>query len=461
MSIYKTIGFVISLLSVQQGYFQDWISLDGGLVCEDFPFGIVEDLDISPVNELIVCGSIFSDNYCEEVKSVSIWQGSSWNHLGQGSENAIYLSLTTFQDKIYSSNLFEGTDKSSIGCWNGSSWDTIPLGPDNFSIYKLEVHDGELFFGGGFNSCGGVETSMIGKYNGDIVIPLLDNLDISTEICKSFEFFQDTLYIGGTIRDTNRGINALAKVFQYDIQKASDIFVPSALVTSLEVHENELWIGGSFPASEGGLIEPSTLLVYDGVSFFPAPFQPNGLVTTLKSYNGHIYIGGAFDNVDGEECHGVGRFNDFGFECLNIDTFYKPFSDVPVSTFSNTVKDIEIINDSLFIGGRFGRIGNNYNLNNVAKLNRKLSREQDVSLSSDISVYPNPVNEVLYIETGTYFSLDADYFIYDSSGRTVASGVWEAGLKRKNISVESLSIGMYLLSIESKMEVINIRFVRE
>ena len=84
-----------------------------------------------------------------------------------------------------------------------------------------------------------------------------------------------------------------------------------------------------------------------------------------------------------------------------------------------------------------------------------------MSLSSDISVYPNPVNEVLYIETGTYFSLDADYFIYDSSGRTVASGVWEAGLKRKEFRVESLSRGMYLLSIESNIEVLNIRFVIE
>jgi hypothetical protein len=60
---------------------------------------------------------------------------------------------------------------------------------------------------------------------------------------------------------------------------------------------------------------------------------------------------------------------------------------------------------------------------------------------SEISIYPNPANSLLFVET----DVSSDYIIYDLSGQSVLNGK----LLDKGINIESLTTGFYFLRLNT------------
>ena len=74
---------------------------------------------------------------------------------------------------------------------------------------------------------------------------------------------------------------------------------------------------------------------------------------------------------------------------------------------------------------------------------------QEFEADSDLTLYPNPSHDQLTLETGSYFNQPASIVLYDAQGRKVMTDSWSAGEKRKQISVENLENGVYLVVVET------------
>ena len=74
---------------------------------------------------------------------------------------------------------------------------------------------------------------------------------------------------------------------------------------------------------------------------------------------------------------------------------------------------------------------------------------QAAFLQSEIILYPNPAHDQFILETGTYFNQPASIVIFDAQGRMVMTDSWPAGEKRKQMAVENLENGVYLVVVET------------
>ena len=76
-----------------------------------------------------------------------------------------------------------------------------------------------------------------------------------------------------------------------------------------------------------------------------------------------------------------------------------------------------------------------------------------IAFSDEIRVYPNPVNDLLYIQ---YANDNQAYYISDINGRQLKVGRLENG--QSNVSVSDLPAGCYILSIENAAK--KVKFVK-
>ncbi len=74
---------------------------------------------------------------------------------------------------------------------------------------------------------------------------------------------------------------------------------------------------------------------------------------------------------------------------------------------------------------------------------------QEFEAYNDLILYPNPAHDQFILETGTYFNQPASIVIFDAQGRLVMTESWPAGEKRKQMSVENLENGVYLVVVET------------
>ncbi len=74
---------------------------------------------------------------------------------------------------------------------------------------------------------------------------------------------------------------------------------------------------------------------------------------------------------------------------------------------------------------------------------------QEFEAYNDLILYPNPAHDQFILETGTYFNQPASIVIFDAQGRMVMTESWPAGEKRKQMAVENLENGVYLVVVET------------
>lgn len=71
--------------------------------------------------------------------------------------------------------------------------------------------------------------------------------------------------------------------------------------------------------------------------------------------------------------------------------------------------------------------------------------DDDFDIDTNISIYPNPVSETLYIKSNDFSNLD--YSLYDILGNRIVSKY-----QGSSINVQTLQAGLYVLSIYDKSQ---------
>jgi hypothetical protein len=451
------IVFTFSLISLTH-YGQLWLDLDSGFRCGPH-FSYVYQLLADEDNKTITAGGWLTTLDCEELYVPAIWDGSDWTKIGEQGGAGIFNPIGKYGNSLYAGGRYFGNDKTPFLQFTNHGWDSVATDLKLFDFSSFTELNGELYGTVlSYFTIAGDSANLAFKWNGNHVQPLVDFFaENASGHCLGL--YHDTLFVGGHFWDSQRNINHFASIYDGDIHQVGQGFGIDGNVMSMIVYDDKLWLGGSFLGAYFGKPGYVNLVCYDGDSLHLAPNQTNGRVVSMEVHENELYLAGWFSEIDGKESHGVAKLNQFGSFAINPDTIYNSY-DTPASTFPNVVRDIAIMNDTLYIAGDFKRIGSCDNLNSIAKLNKSLTGKS-IPLQSNFIIYPNPTLGELVLETNSYFNQSAPIRMYDSSGRLVLEDTWLLGERQKRISLSSFSNGAYILHLETNGEKLSRTIIKE
>jgi len=180
--------------------------------------------------------------------------GASWSAMGSGFNSSVY-TVERHNNVTYAGGAFTlsgATSVNRVASFNGTSWVALGTGM-NGVVHALKSYGGFLYAGGSFTTAGGVTTGGLARWNG-------------------------TTWAGPT------GGNFVGTVY------------------ALEVHDNELIIGGDF----AGL----NIIKFNGTSFSTlGGFNTNNPVTALKSDGNWVYLAGGFTQAGGMSAKHLARWD--------------------------------------------------------------------------------------------------------------------------------------------------------
>ena len=433
---------------------QTWLGMDTGLSCPTQAGSIVYDIYYdTQFEKLYASGAMQWDGNCDTLIGPCVWEDNHWRQLAYWQGYPYFYSIINYQGSLYTGgNVSDPIVNGVLRKLVGDEWVEIPNSSDAITVTQFKIHDDYLYATSGFNYCNGDSANLIFRYDGQYVEPLVHFIEPAL-LGLCLEFYHDTLYIGGKYYDHNRQINHFASVFGGDIHQVGQGIGVDAIVEDMVVYDDKLWLAGGFGPGTIGNEEQVYLAYYDGHEIHPAPVQTDGRIVALEVYENELYLAGWFSQFNHLESHCVAKMNQFGCYALNPDTVYDRYGQA-ASRAGNIVCDIEIMHDTLYMGGAFGSIGSCQGLNAIAKLNKSLTGAASY-LGNDVQVYPNPTQDNIILETASYFNQSAPISIYDVSGRLILEDYWPLGQKQKSISLSNLSTGIYVLRIVSNNEVIS------
>jgi hypothetical protein len=474
------ISITLSAMFCTQGFTQNWLHLNNGLGCQGWNTNQVSDLHLHN-GHLYARGYINRNYFCDEIVNIADWNGSTWdsllcnNGIGGGGGLASYNGkLYTTGSQICADDNVEGTLLS----WNGSNWENISIDPESSGTsYDMLVHDDKLYVAGTFGPIGGQPYDLLFSYDGEQIVPLIESCQFANCGSVSFDvgfgnalaFYHDTLYVAGKFNhfDPNSRIDNIATVYDSSLHKVGvGLEYGLSIVEALCVHRDTLFIGGLFLQDNVlGNQQMTTLLYYANGHLGVYGVHSVNRITAMQSYNNELYIAGWFQNLTLQEngivqpCQGLAKLNGHNLTVLNNEPF--DFTDgIPTQS---DIRDLDIINDTLYISGAFVRIGyDSTHFGGVAKMNMALA---DVGIeegkpllnSGTIQLFPNPTSNQISI-SGLYPHKNYNIYFYDSSGRVLATHIQTA---KNTFSVDHLQNGVYFISIVSDELVCQMRFLKE
>ncbi len=464
-----------------QGLSQYWLPLGEGFGCTGFQ---VSDLLYDEQSSLFYTRGDFTRlPNCEFRINKSVWSGNSWDSLGCNVSIGGGGGLSRFNGKIYTTGNqlnCDGEDNADgyLLEWDGISWQNILIDSNSsWAGYDMLVHDDKLYVAGTFGPIGGQPYDLLFSYDGEQIVPLIESCQFANCGSVSFDvgfgnalaFYQDTLYVAGKFNhfDPNSRIDNIATVYDSSLHKVGvGLEYGLSIVEALCVHRDTLFIGGLFLQDNVlGNQQMTTLLYYANGHLGVYGVHSVNRITAMQSYNNELYIAGWFQNLTLQEngivqpCQGLAKLNGHNLTVLNNEPF--DFTDgIPTQS---DIRDLDIINDTLYISGAFVRIGyDSTHFGGVAKMNMALA---DVGIeegkpllnSGTIQLFPNPTSNQISI-SGLYPHKNYNIYFYDSSGRVLATHIQTA---KNTFSVDHLQNGVYFISIVSDELVCQMRFLKE
>lgn len=428
---------------------QTWRQVGQGLSCTGD--GGVNELFADTIHDMLLGrGGLGFDGDCDTLRNAVAYNGEEWLRLGNPLESTAGYSVGVFNGEIVSAGIFypgfQNMFVNNIAIWNNTTWDTIPQGPNDPGTFTIEQFGAWLYIAGTFTKCGGDSTKLVCRWNGQEWDKLI-NYYGEGEFGLALAMYKDTLYLGGGYygneEQTGRA-NCLSAIYNLEPHQVGVGLTRNSIVEALCVHNDTLWIGGTFP--EGNFEEypiNSYLLTYANGELKPYHSQPNIRITALKSYQGNLYIGGWFQGEDEEPawdgCMNVALLHQGQIYCLNYGEFV-----------NGQLRDIEVWKDTLYVAGDMWAIGDTL-VRNVAYLDWPLKDIYTLlgiepptipPTITQLTIYPNPAfNNITVASPDTIHSIE----IFDITGRVIFT--YKPETTKATLDISSLAAGCYLCNI--------------
>jgi hypothetical protein len=466
MSLRYIFIILIPLLMVESGFSQTWLPVGPGITC-----GNGQQVYTVRVNEnnskLIIAGFIITNGSCDTMRTVLTWDGQEYVALGNNQTANQSTLAFEFQNKIYASGPLIGPVSNPIEFsvnLNGI-WENVTNSYDG-TAFDCVIHDGIAYMAGGFSFCSGMPCGLVCSFDGQQVLPYYTGSP-EGDLAYSVEVYQDTVYIGGNFTGndglSSLGYNKCCKIVNGQLEKVMNgINAGGGICYDLEVFDDKLYIGGWMKAVGFGA-EGHYMYYYENGQLHTLPVEPDFNVTAMRAYNGGLYVAGDFNNIGEMPCNRIARWDGHEWTCLSNDMFYYQNG---INCGADCIRDIEIWNDTLYIGGRFHRIGED-TLKRIAKLDMALSEAFPVKVTEQqrqelkLTIYPNPATHELNITLPPSANARDIIAVYDVHGRLIKEQRTGKYGGNVSIGISTLPQGMYVLRYAGKEVILVEQFVKE
>jgi len=239
-----------------------------------------------------------------------------------------------------------------VAFWNGVSWETLcdsDLGSPPRAIIK---YSGSIYIGGNFPCFGG---GSLARFNGQ----RWDSVpNAPLGYIESMEVFQNNLYVGGAFYSSQDP--TLSNVAHFDGSSWFSMFTSGlwsvASVRKLKEWNGSLYVGGSWMwDSLGDYIMRWTGTNWDSLHHGISPSGDIGAgVNSLEEYGGKLFIGGSFYPFNAED--------------RNIQAWYGTDWELCGGGSDGDIFDLAVFENNLYAVGEFYHVGqNNIAANYIAR----------------------------------------------------------------------------------------------
>jgi hypothetical protein len=415
----------------------DWAPLDNGTD------GVVNDLivynnELYAAGEFSIVGGIVRPN-------IAKWNGNAWFTVGGPSSilNKKVDKMIIYNNELYALGKFTAagtTTMNGIGKWNGTTWISVgfPISPAFGTTFgAAAVFNNELFV----ISCNGSSSNKVLKYNGTswVTIGYSSSQYGVADLCV----YNNELYASGNYTTTmplapsnNSGICKWNGSTWTDV--GGLVVSPPINVTTMSVHNNELYVGGSFNTVGG--VSVKDIAKYNGSSWSVANtgtiFQT---VYSILSYSNNLYVGGPI--FTGSGFNSVQKLSATSFVTVS------PNNCLAENCGPGIVYALAIYNNELYVGGGFNQTSftSPYtSMKNIAKLTSVVGINEE-NFSYKYSISPNP-------STGQYtfegLTDNCSIEVTDLTGRIIHKQ--QLSESDKSINLLGKTKGIYLYKLKTK-----------
>lgn len=264
-----------------------------------------------------VAGPVFLHSQTRFVSRICMWDGLKWNRLGGpgggGVNNTCNAMIFDTNDNLYVGGAFTASNGDNfiitnrVSMWNGTMWNSLGNGSNNGlngECFCLEFYNGILYAGGIFTQAGTVNASNIARWNGTEWSNLGSGLN---GICYSIKVDSNgNLYAGGVFTMAG-GVECfnIARWYNEEWHSMNSLFLNQSWFYILTIainSENHVYIGGSFLENQDGK-RFTNIAMWDGNDWYPLANGPGAMVRTIMidNNNGILYAsnGNFFSTWDG------------------------------------------------------------------------------------------------------------------------------------------------------------------
>ncbi len=308
--------------------------------------------------------------------NIAKWNGVKWMPVGSGvytvgggGFDSWVNALVVYNEELYVGGRFTdagSVEVNNIAKWNGTEWSAVGsgLGLYGYSVGSLTVYNGELYAGGHFYNAGNIQANNIAKWNGTEWSAVGTGIKVYTDAyfsgsVSSLAVYKGFLYAGGSF-DTAGSIRA-NNIAKWDGNNWSSVGagIPFGVnndggigyVSSLAIHNGELYAGGNFDTAGG--IPANNIAKWDETNWTSLASGIHGYVTSLSAYKGCLIVGGYFDTIGNVAVNEIAKWNGINWSALG-------------KGMDNGVSCVATLDGVLYAGGHFKTAGNIW-ANRVAK----------------------------------------------------------------------------------------------
>lgn len=275
----------------------------------------------------------------DTVNHVAKWDGTSWTGFGDGVDGTVY-AVEIYQDTLYIGGSFVNSGANSVrklAKWNGTSWETAGGGA-NFRTRDLMAYNGKLYAAGFFTEIGGNMFNRIAIWSNNAWEPMDDGMDYET---YNLTVYKNEIYACGWFTPSPTKYIAKWNGTTWDDLNGGT----NGRVKDMLVIDDTMYVTGNF--TKAGIDTIIRVATWDG-SKWGAVGGGVGVTTagldegnTLAYFKNGLYVGGIFSTASGTPAANIARWGDIGpIEDTTTTTFAGHSSfDHPISIYPNPAND--------------------------------------------------------------------------------------------------------------------------
>ncbi|HYC57748.1 MAG TPA: hypothetical protein VEL28_22675 [Candidatus Binatia bacterium] len=269
------------------------------------------DGDVLVVDDEVYVTGRFSSIGSLRCNGIARWDGASWHALGTGlvldGVNLVYggYALAYYAGEVFLGGAFYGVDNlpvQHLARWDGTAWrPVVRAGAKGFSgpVFVLLSTDAGLFAGGAFGLAGETTANGIARWDGEQWQPLGAGVD---GYVSAMAWDGVDLYVGGRFRSAGGVIgNGVARWDGEQWQPLGNGLEDRAIVTTLAIHDGELYAGGQFGRNHEQTKIFRNVARWDGVEWQPLGDGWDYSIYSLASWEGSLFAAGyEEENANGD-----------------------------------------------------------------------------------------------------------------------------------------------------------------